>query len=103
MSKPIKHSNLAVVDLSDQILVSTEISKENHAALRSGFAGCPANPRWSTSKFRAWKTGCKLREALAQGKIAVRSNDSMLVPTANQSKSAPSKNQQLSAKQLIAC
>lgn len=80
VSKQKKTSNLVVVDLTDQISVSTPIPQENHAALRSGFAKCPANPRWSTSKFRAWKTGWQLREALAQGKATVRATDSMLIP-----------------------
>ena len=82
VTKPTKHSNLMVVDLTDKISVNTAIPRENHAALRSGFAKCPANPRWSTSKFRAWQSGCQLREALAQGKATVRTTDSMLVPVA---------------------
>jgi hypothetical protein len=66
-----------VVDLTDNLSVNTIIPKENHAALRAGFSGYPANPRWNTSKYLAWKTGAMWRESLAQGRMAVR--DSMLV------------------------
>jgi hypothetical protein len=68
-----------VVDLTDNLSVNTVIPKENHAALRAGFSGYPANPRWNTSKYRAWKIGALWRESLAQGKMTIR--DSMLVPT----------------------
>lgn len=71
-----------VVDLTENVLVNTLIPSTNHPALRSGFAGYPANPRWNVAKFHAWKTGRQLRAALAQGKMIVRSTDSMLVPVA---------------------
>lgn len=73
-----------VVDLTDQVLIDTPIPKAHHAALRSGFAGYPANPRWNASKFRAWKTGLQLRTALARGEMVVRKVDSMLVPATQQ-------------------
>jgi hypothetical protein len=73
-----------LVDLAEDIWVCTEIPKENHAALRAGFAGYPMNPRWSVTKFRAWKTGREWREALAKGEMVVRSADSMLVPVSDQ-------------------
>jgi hypothetical protein len=79
MLNNLKHQDPIVVDLTENVLVSTIIPYENHAALRSGFAGYPANPRWSMTKFRAWKTGRQWREALAQGAMIVRSTDSMLV------------------------
>jgi hypothetical protein len=84
MLKKSKSPNLIVVDLTEKVSVSTTISKENHAALRSGFVGCPANPRWSTTKFCAWRTGRQWRTALAQGTMVVRADDSMLVPATEQ-------------------
>lgn len=82
MSNNLKNRDPGVVDLTDKVLLHTAIPQENYAALRSGFAGYPANPRWSASKFRAWKTGCQLREALKQGQMVVRTTDCMLVPAA---------------------
>jgi hypothetical protein len=70
-----------VVDLSEDVLLSTKIPYENHAALRSGFAGYLPNPRWSVTKFRAWRTGRQLREALARGEMTIRASDRMLIPT----------------------
>ena len=61
-------------------MAATNITQENQAALRSGFVGLPPNPRWSTTKFCAWRTGRHWREALAKGKMRVRKTDSMLVP-----------------------
>lgn len=72
--------NYIVVDLDKNILVNTTIPSANHAALRSGFAGYPVNPRWSSAKYLAWKTGYKWRKALASGEMIVRSQDCMLVP-----------------------
>jgi len=71
-----------VVELAENILVHTPVPSTGHAALRSGFAGYPANPRWSVTKFRAWKTGRQLREALITGEMVVRPTDLMLIPTA---------------------
>jgi hypothetical protein len=79
MFKEPKLHNPKVVELTEDISVNTDIPQEHHAALRSGFAGYPANPRWSASKFRAWKIGRQLRENLAQGRMVVRTKDSMLV------------------------
>ncbi len=73
-----------VVDLTENVLVDTPISSANHAALRAGFAGYPANPRWNAAKYCAWKTGRQLREALARGEMVVRSKDSMLVKATEQ-------------------
>ncbi|NEP01772.1 MAG: hypothetical protein F6K58_24575 [Symploca sp. SIO2E9] len=73
-----------VVDLTDKVLVRTPVPKAHHAALRSGFAGYPANPRWNASKFRAWKRGLELRTALARGEMVIRKADSMLVPATEQ-------------------
>ncbi len=80
MSKDPKHFCPIKVDLADNIWLCTDIPQDNHAALRSGFAGYPANPRWTVSKFKAWKTGRRLREALSDGSMAVRQTDSLLVP-----------------------
>jgi hypothetical protein len=73
--------NPTVVDLSEDVLLNTTISQENHAALRAGFAGYLPNPRWSVTKFRAWRTGRQLREALARGEMTIRASDRMLIPT----------------------
>ncbi len=101
---------MMVVDLTENVLVNTPIPSANHAALRSGFAGYPANPRWNAAKYSAWKTGRQLREALASGQMVVRSTDSMLVQANEQddnsnSDNAPtSKQSQLlhKAKQMLA-
>ncbi|NJL83268.1 MAG: hypothetical protein HC890_10510 [Chloroflexaceae bacterium] len=69
------------VDLAQDVWVITEIPQDNHPALRSGFAGYPANPRWSTAKFRAWKAGRELRNGLKLGTLTIRTRDSLLVPT----------------------
>ncbi len=79
VSKTLKPGNFMVVDLTEDVLVRTAIPKENHAALRSGFAGYPPNPRWNIAKYRAWKIGCQWREALARSEMIVRATDSMLV------------------------
>lgn len=79
-------TNIMVVELAPGIKVQTATPIPNHAALRSGFAGYPINPRWGAGKYRAWKTGRQLRESLNQGKLVVRSSDSMLL-SAKQKKS----------------
>jgi hypothetical protein len=71
-------NNLTAVDLTDKVWIYTQIPPENHAALRSGFAGYSANPRWNVTKYRAWKQGYQWREELSQGRLAV-SEDSQLV------------------------
>lgn len=76
-----KNPNTKVVDLSKDILLRTTIPLDNHPALRSGFAGYPINPRWNVNKVHAWKTGRRLRQALQQGDLIIRSSDSMLVPS----------------------
>jgi hypothetical protein len=86
--KKSKTLNLMVVDLTEKVSVFTGIPKENHPALRSGFVGCPANPRWSASKFCAWRTGRQWRVALTQGKMVVRSTDSMLIKATEQETSS---------------
>ncbi|MEB3831198.1 hypothetical protein [Phormidium sp. CCY1219] len=79
MSKAQNNGNVMVVDLAEGILVGTLMPKDNLPALRSGFAGYPVNPRWSVVKYRAWKTGRRLRESLDAGELMVRSTDSMLI------------------------
>jgi hypothetical protein len=71
--------NVVVIELINGVLVKTAIPPVNHSALRSGFAGYPANPRWSATKIVAWKTGRQWREALARGEMVVRQSDSMLL------------------------
>jgi hypothetical protein len=78
--KKTEHRSPMVVDLTESIWLCTAMPQENHAALRSGFAGYPANPRWNVTKYQAWKTGRQLREALKQGEMVVRSTDCMLIP-----------------------
>ena len=80
MIRKEKNPNLTVVDLTKDILLHTTIPLENHAALRSGFAGYPVNPRWNINKVWAWKTGRQLRQALQEGELTIRPSDSMLVP-----------------------
>jgi hypothetical protein len=75
-----KPQNPNVADLTDCIYVNTQILPENYAALRSGFAGYPSNPRWTVAKYQAWKIGRQLRDAYTKGHMTVRSTDSMLVP-----------------------
>jgi hypothetical protein len=77
--KTTKQQNFMVVDLKEGVKVHTLIPSDNHAALRCGFAGYPINPRWTPSKFHAWKTGKQLKESLSSGEMVVRSTDSMLV------------------------
>ena len=72
-------NKLMVVQLTEKVWIYTEISSENHAALRSGFAGYPSNPRWNVIKYHAWKIGRQWREELSQGTMEIRSSDSMLV------------------------
>ena len=79
MFKKSQNSQLTIVELTEDVKVSTAIASANQPALRSGFAGYPVNPRWGAGKYRAWKTGRDLRESLQQGKLIVRASDSMLV------------------------
>jgi hypothetical protein len=82
MKKATKHSNKKCVELAEQIFVQTPIPVENHPALRAGFGGYTANPRWCGSKVLAWRTGKAWRAALTDGKLAIRESDRMLVPFA---------------------
>ena len=84
MLKIFNGNNPNLVDLTDKVSVRTAISQENHPALRSGFAGYPANPRWNVNKYRAWKAGRQLRDALKQGSMVVRQSDCLLVPATEQ-------------------
>ncbi len=79
MLELVKQKNFMVVDLKEGVKVHTLIPRENHAALRCGFAGYPNNPRWSAAKFHAWKTGQQLKELFNRGEMVVRSADSLLV------------------------
>ncbi len=67
------------VQLTEGVLVITTFDDASIPALRSGFAGYPVNPRWNAVKLHAWKTGRQWRLALSEGKMTVRSTDSMLV------------------------
>lgn len=88
MLKKTEYRSPMVVDLTESIWLCTAMPQENHAALRSGFAGCPANPRWNVTKYQAWKVGRQLREALKQGEMVVRSSDRMLIPVKELEKSS---------------
>lgn len=81
MKRNNQHYEGMVVDLTQDIRVTTAIPPSSHAALRSGFAGYPANPRWNINKFYAWKKGRQWREELKKGTMQVRMTDSMLIPT----------------------
>lgn len=80
MFKTLNHDHLTTVELEQGVLLQTPIPTSHLPALRSGFAGYPANPRWTAAKFHAWKTGRQLRQAVACGQMVVRASDSMLVP-----------------------
>jgi len=68
----------AIVELSKNVSVRTTIPESNYPALRSGFEGYPPNPRWTVSKYRAWKTGQQWRNALQRGEMVIR-RDQLLV------------------------
>lgn len=74
-----KRSDAVVIELAHGVVARTSIAPINHSALRSGFAGQPANPRWNAAKVVAWKTGRQWRSALARGEMTVRPSDSMLI------------------------
>lgn len=84
MLKALDPRSPNVVDLTDKVSVRTAIIQEHQPALRCGFAGHPANPRWNVNKYQAWKAGRQLREALAQGLMEVRQSDSLLVPVSEE-------------------
>ncbi|MEO0407261.1 MAG: hypothetical protein AAF289_07925 [Cyanobacteria bacterium P01_A01_bin.135] len=67
-----------LVELDENTLVNTALPASHHAALRAGFAGYTANPRWSATKFRAWQVGRQWRQALYRGEL-VRGGDRRLV------------------------
>lgn len=68
------------VQLSENVMVLTPLDESCIPALRAGFAGYTANPRWNAVKFHAWKIGRQWRVAYAKGTMVVRSTDSLLVP-----------------------
>lgn len=70
---------LVVIELADGVCAQTAIPLANHAAVRSGFAGHPLNPRWTATKVVAWKTGREWRQGLLDGSLVVRASDSLLV------------------------
>jgi hypothetical protein len=72
-----------IVQLAEGVFVSTPIEEFCIPALRSGFSGYPINPRWNGVKVHAWKTGCRMRDALSRGEMVVRTADSMLVSAAD--------------------
>ena len=80
ISNDSDRAHLCLVELDQGVMAETTIPTANHAALRAGFAGYTSNPRWTSAKVMAWKTGRKWRQALAQGNLVIRPQDSMLVP-----------------------
>lgn len=68
-----------LIDLDGNTFVNTTLPPALHAALRSGFAGYTANPRWSATKFRAWQVGRTWRQALYRGDLVIRNSDRRLV------------------------
>ena len=75
----VTNSKVQLVELDDHTSVNTSIPISHHAALRAGFAGYTANPRWSATKFRAWQVGRTWRKALYRGDMVVRTDDHLLV------------------------
>jgi len=82
MKRSVSRSNQTCVEIAERVFVQTPIPIENHPALRAGFGGYTANPRWCGSKFMAWRTGKAWRTALQEGQLAIRESDRMLVPFA---------------------
>lgn len=74
----MKEEQATIVQLTENISVRTAIPESNYPALRSGFEGYPPNPRWTVSKYRAWRMGQQWRNALKQGEMKVR-RDRLLV------------------------
>jgi hypothetical protein len=70
-----------VVELADEIYIETTIPRESHAALRSGFAGYPSNPRWTVRKFQAWKQGKQWRREMNAGMMVVENKCLVLAAT----------------------
>ncbi|MBV5257926.1 hypothetical protein FLX56_05765 [Synechococcus moorigangaii CMS01] len=81
------HAGQWLVELTDGIYIKTAIPRENHSAIRSGFAGYPSNPRWNVRKHQAWKQGKQWRQALDQGLMVVE--DKHLVPMVQPECQAP--------------
>jgi len=75
----VTNSRVQLVELDEDTLVNTSIPISHHAALRAGFAGYTANPRWSATKFQAWQVGRTWRQALRRGEMTVRDGDRVLV------------------------
>ena len=75
----VAKSRFQLVELDENTFVNTSIPISHHAALRSGFAGYTANPRWSATKFRAWQVGRTWRKALRRGEMVIRAGDNVLV------------------------
>lgn len=67
----IQHPVQRILELAEGIYIETAIPRENHPAVRSGFAGYPSNPRWNVRKHQAWKQGRQWRQALDQGVMVV--------------------------------
>ncbi|MGF1495542.1 MAG: hypothetical protein ACFB8W_01775 [Elainellaceae cyanobacterium] len=79
MARASNRNEQLLVELDQGVLARTSIPSSNHAALRAGFAGYTSNPRWNAAKFRAWRVGRAWRDAVAEGRMAIRPSDSMLV------------------------
>ncbi|MGF1512728.1 MAG: hypothetical protein ACFB5Z_03400 [Elainellaceae cyanobacterium] len=77
----VARSRFQLVELDENTFVNTSIPISHHAALRAGFAGYTANPRWTVTKFRAWRVGRTWRKALRQGDMVIRADDNVLVPS----------------------
>jgi hypothetical protein len=76
----MKQERTAIVELSKNISVRTTLPESSYPALRSGFEGYPPNPRWTVSKYRAWKTGQQWRNALQKGEMVVGRNQILVTP-----------------------
>ncbi|MGB2925708.1 MAG: hypothetical protein WBB82_10430 [Limnothrix sp.] len=71
-----------VLELAEDIYIETAIPRENHPAVRSGFAGYPSNPRWNVRKHQAWKQGKQWRLAHEQGLMIVEKKQLILAEQA---------------------
>lgn len=78
-----------VVELADDVYIETTIPRESHAALRSGFAGYPSNPRWTVRKFQAWKQGKQWRRAMNEGVMVVENKCLVMAVARPEEKRSP--------------
>lgn len=86
-----KQNRYQTIELAEGVKICTTFDRDCIPALRSGFALYPVNPRWNVFKFRAWKRGRQLRQALDRGEAIVSTPTLALLSeeTANQDAPTP--------------